>query len=136
MNWRKVLRGTARGLTGSTFVMLGLDAAREPGGRVDKAGGTLGAIRKVVPLPDDDDLIVRANGAAMALGGVALAAGRLPRAAALGLVASLVPTTLAGHAYWSIEDPGQRNAQRVQFHKNLALLGGLLFAVLAEDARQ
>jgi uncharacterized membrane protein YphA (DoxX/SURF4 family) len=133
MHWRKLLRGMARGLTGSTFVLLGLDAAREPGGRVSTAGGTLASIRKVLPLPHDDELIVRANGAAMALGGAALAAGRLPRAAAIGLVASLVPTTLAGHAYWGIEDPAQRSAQRVQFHKNLALLGGLLFAVLVED---
>ena len=42
----------------------------------------------------------------------------------------LIPTTLAGHSYWQVEDPATRKVQRIQFHKNLAMIGGLLFAVL------
>ncbi len=57
--------------------------------------------------------------------------GRLTRAAALALAVSLVPTTLAGHAWWKTEDPDERARQRTQFTKNLSLLGGLLIA--AED---
>ncbi len=53
-----------------------------------------------------------------------------PRLSALTLAASLVPTTLAGHAYWKIEDPAARKVQRIQFHKNMAMIGGLLFAAL------
>ena len=41
-----------------------------------------------------------------------------------------IPTTLAGHSYWQVEDPATRKIQRIQFHKNLAMIGGLLFAVL------
>jgi uncharacterized membrane protein YphA (DoxX/SURF4 family) len=48
----------------------------------------------------------------------------------LALAGSLIPTTLAGHSYWQIEDPATRKMQRIQFHKNLAMIGGLLFAAL------
>ena len=102
---------------GTTFAWLGYDAATTPGGRV-KSAADLG-----LPNPE---AAVRFNGAAMVAGGAALALGILPRAAALGLAASLVPTTLAGHPFWKLEDPQARNQQRVQALKNLGLVGGLL----------
>lgn len=126
------LRPAARALTGSTYVLLGFDALREPGGRVDQAGPVLAAIRKVAPLPEDDELIVRGNAAVMVAGGALLALGIAPRLSALALACSLIPTTLAGHPYWTIEDPAVRKQQRIQFHKNVALLGGLLLAVIDE----
>ena len=126
------LRPAARALTGSTYVLLGFDALREPGGRVDQAAPVLASIRKVAPLPEDDELVVRANAAVMVAGGTLLALGIAPRLSALALVCSLIPTTLAGHSYWAIEDPAGRKQQRIQFHKNMAMLGGLLLAVLDE----
>ena len=124
------LRPAARILTGSTYVLLGFDAIREPGGRVDQAGPVLAAIRSKVPLPEDDELIVRANAAVQVGAGALLALGVAQRLSALALAGSLVPTTLAGHSYWKIEDPELRKLQRIQFHKNMAMIGGLLFAVL------
>jgi putative oxidoreductase len=124
------LRAAARILTGSTYVLLGFDALRAPGGRVDQAAPVLAAIRKGVPLPADDELVVRANAGLQVLAGALLAAGLAPRLSALALAGSLVPTTLAGHSYWALDDPAARKLQRVQFHKNLAMIGGLLFAVL------
>jgi putative oxidoreductase len=124
------LRPAARVLTGSTYVLLGFDALREPGSRVDLASPVLAAMRSRVPLPEDDELLVRVNAAVQVAAGAALAAGIAQRLSALVLAGSLVPTTLAGHAYWSLEDPAARTAQRIQFHKNMALIGGLLFAVL------
>jgi uncharacterized membrane protein YphA (DoxX/SURF4 family) len=126
------LRPAARVLTGSTYVLLGFDALREPGGRVDQAAPVLASIRKVAPLPEDDELVVRANAAVMVAGGTLLALGIAPRLSALALACSLIPTTLAGHSYWAIEDPAVRKQQRIQFHKNMAMLGGLLLAVLDE----
>jgi putative oxidoreductase len=128
----KLLRLMARLLTGSTYVLLGLDAARAPGRRVDQAAPMLATLRSVVPLPADDELIVRGNGAAQVLGGALLAVGKAQGLSAFTLVASLIPTTMAGHAFWTIEDPVARKQQRVQFHKNMAMIGGLLFAVLDE----
>ena len=126
------LRPAARVLTGSTYVLLGFDALREPGGRVDQATPVLASIRKVAPLPEHDELVVRANAAVMVASGTLLALGIAPRLSALALACSLIPTTLAGHSYWAIEDPAGRKQQRIQFHKNMAMLGGLLLAVLDE----
>ena len=126
------LRPAARVLTGSTYVLLGFDALREPGGRVDQAAPVLASIRKVAPLPEDDELVVRGNAAVMVAGGTLLALGIAPRLSALALACSLIPTTLAGHSYWAVEDPAVRKQQRIQFHKNLAMLGGLLLAVIDE----
>ena len=125
-----LLRPVARVLTGSTYVLLGFDALRAPGGRVDLAAPVLATVRKAVPLPEDDELLVRANAAVMVAAGATLALGQAQRLSALALAGSLIPTTLAGHSYWALEDEAQRKAQRIQFHKNMAMLGGLLFAVL------
>ena len=124
------LRPVARIFTGSTYVLLGFDALRAPGARVEQAGPVLAAIRKVIPLPEDDELVVRGNAAVQVVCGALLAAGVAQRLSALALVGSLIPTTLAGHSYWTIEDPAARKLQRIQFHKNLAMIGGLLFAAL------
>ncbi|RJO75594.1 DoxX family protein [Nocardia panacis] len=129
-----LLRVVARMLTGSTYTVLGWEAATEPGARVGAAADTLARIRKVVPLPADDETIVRANGAAQAVGGAFLALGLFPRLSTTVLAASLIPTTLAGHEFWTVEDPDARKQQRVQFQKNAAMLGGLAFAYL--DARR
>jgi putative oxidoreductase len=128
------LRPVARIFTGSTYALLGFDALRAPGARVEQAGPVLAAVRKVVPLPGDDELVVRANAAVQVVCGTMLALGRAQRLSALLLAGSLIPTTLAGHSYWTIEDPAARKIQRIQFHKNLAMIGGLLFAVLDEPS--
>jgi putative oxidoreductase len=124
------LRPAARLLTGSTYVLLGFDALRAPGGRVDLAAPLLASIRTKVPLPANDEVVVRGNAAVQVVAGTMLALGRAPRLSALALAGSLIPTTLAGHAYWAIEDPAERKIQRIQFHKNMAMIGGLLLAVL------
>ena len=123
------LQIAARLLTGSTYVLLGVDAAGAPGARVDQAAPMLAALRRAVPLPVEDELIVRGNGAVQVIGGALLAFGRVPRLAALALAGSMIPTTLAGHAFWKVDDPTARKLQRIQFHKNMAMIGGLLFAV-------
>ena len=127
------LRPAARVLTGSTYILLGLDAVRAPGKRVGLAGPVLSAIRSRVPLPEDDELLVRVNAGTQVAAGGMLALGVAPRLAAAVLAASLVPTTLAGHPYWTVQDPAERAQQRIHFHKNLALIGGLLLAVLDEN---
>ena len=58
--------------------------------------------------------------------GVALVAGVQERLAALGLAAFLVPATVVAHGFWAFEG-AELQAQLVNFLKNLAVLGGLLF---------
>ena len=123
-------RALARGLTGAVYISAAYETARAPGGRIGKASDALTKIRRVIPLPVDDELIVRANGAAQLTAGTTLALGIKPRLSAAVLAASLLPTTVAGHAFWTIEDPLERRSQELQFLKNLAMLGGLLFATI------
>lgn len=112
-----VIERLGRAVLGVPFVWLGYEAAAEPGARVNMA--------KELGLPQAE-LVVRLNGVAMVVGGAALLGGVLPRAAAAGLVASLVPTTVAGHPFWRQEDPTARKANRIQVLKNAGLMGGLL----------
>ena len=104
-------------LLSAMFVHGGWSAFKQPGRRASAAE------RLGLPKPE---LMVRANGAAMVLGGGAMALGILPRAAALGLIASLVPTTLAGHPFWTEDDEAARRQQTIHFLKNVGLMGGLL----------
>jgi hypothetical protein len=128
------MRIAARLLTGSTYAVLGPDAVRAPGARVDQAATTLAALRKIVPLPDDE-VVVRGKRGGAGAGRDPARRRRSPAVLGDGLVGSLVPTTIAGHAFWTIEDPTARKLQRTQFHKNMAMIGGLLFAGLDTPRR-
>lgn len=109
-------RPLSRVLLAPIFVVAGSRTFRTPAGSAAKASA-LGLPRA--------EALTRFNGAAMVLGGLALALGVLPRRAAAGLALSLVPTTLAGHRFWEL-DGADRSAQEIQFCKNLGLIGGLL----------
>ena len=112
-------RRAGQALLGATFMKLGFDAAVDPGSRVDRAAA--------LGLPNAE-LAVRGNGAAMVAGGAALTFDKFPRLAALGLIASMIPTTLAGHAFWDF-DGAERKGQEIQFMKNAGLVGGLLLVL-------
>jgi putative oxidoreductase len=124
----------ARAALAWVFVFSGQDVMRHPQKPAKTAGPLLDTMRRAAPIAlPDDETIVRANAAVQAAGGVALAAGITPRFSAAVLAATLVPTTLGGHAFWTHEDPAQRANQRNHFNKNLGLLGGLLAVVLAGE---
>ena len=112
-------RRAGQALLGVTFMKLGFDAAVDPSDRVDKA--------VALGLPNAE-LAVRGNGTAMVVGGAALTLDKLPRLAAVGLIATMIPTTLAGHAFWNF-DGAERKANEIQFLKNAGLVGGLLLVL-------
>jgi putative oxidoreductase len=124
------LRPVARLLMGSTYAVLGYGALREPGQGVEEAATLMAAVRKKVPVPARDEQLVQINGAMQATCGVLLALGVAPHLSALVLAGSTIPTTLAAHRFWTVEDPQARKQQQVQFHKNMAMIGGLLLAAL------
>jgi putative oxidoreductase len=134
------LRTAARTMLAAVFVTQGWAAFRHPerlAGRAkpvtDRMAPTLNAIHP--SLPTEAETLVRANGAVQFTGGLLLATGRATTPAALMLAASLVPTTLAGHAYWQFEDPAERAQQRIQFLKNASMFGGLILAALDNEGR-
>jgi uncharacterized membrane protein YphA (DoxX/SURF4 family) len=85
-----------------------------------------------VPEPE---FMVRANGVVMVVAGASLGLGFLPRVSATVLAGSLVPTTVAGHAFWREDDPAARSRQQIQFLKNSAILGGLMMVMVDRGRR-
>ncbi|HEY3506669.1 MAG TPA: DoxX family protein [Actinocatenispora sp.] len=136
----KPVRSLAHALLSSVFVTGAAHTLMRPE-RAAKATTGLSdrlteATERVAPwLPTGPVAVVRMNAAVQLTGGVLLATGRLPRLAALTLAASLVPTTVVGHAFWRIEDPAQRAEQRNHFLKNLSLIGGLLVTAVDTQGR-
>lgn len=122
-----IVRRLARPLLASVFIVGGIDALRHPGDRTDQAAHLLDKVPGD-SVPNDPDLVVRVNGAALLGGGLLLATGRLPRLASTILAASIVPTTAIEHAFWEESDPVKKAQSKSLFLKNIGLLGGLLLA--------
>lgn len=74
-------------------------------------------------IPYADTLALVAGGAEV-LGALAIATGFLTRAASLGLILFMIPTTLIFHAFWNATGEAHLT-QMVNFMKNLAIIGGL-----------
>ena len=130
-----LVRRVARPLLAAMFVAGGLDQLKHPGRKADTARPLIEKFAPAVGLPDDTELLVRANGAVMVGAGSLLALGKLPRLASTVLAATLVPTTVAAHSFWQEQDPEVRAKQKVQFLKNLGLLGGLLLAAVDTEGK-
>ncbi len=73
------------------------------------------------------------SGAWLAAGAVSVGVGLWADLGALMLAAFVVPAGLILHAFWRIEDPGQRQMQQMSFLRNVAFLGAslALFACFA-----
>lgn len=125
----------ARPLLAGTFIAGGLDAFLHPDTKIGKAEAVTTPLTRSLGLPDDSRALVRVNAGVQIGAGVLLAMGVLPRSMAASLAMSLVPTTVAGHAFWNERDQSTRNAQRLQFLKNASMLGGLILAATDTDGR-
>ena len=80
-----------------------------------------GAPAKLVP-------IIMLSGRALELiAGFALAFGILPRLSAIALFVFLVPATFVSHSFWLAAGTPAFQGQLINFCKNTAILGGLLF---------
>ncbi|HEX7745773.1 MAG TPA: DoxX family protein [Micromonosporaceae bacterium] len=134
------VRSAARALLSGIFVASGARAVTNPEPFVTRAKTVTSRVgplaERIDPrLPTDPATLVRLNGAVQLVAGLMLATGRFPRPAAAALAGSLVPTTLAGHSFWTTADPAERAQHRTQFMKNLGLLGGLLLAAADTQGR-
>ena len=125
----KLTRRIPSAMLAPMFIVAGWDAAMRPKGKAGKASVVTEKVIGTLGIHAETEQLVRLNGSVQIAAGVMLVAGILPRVAAAALAGSLVPTTLAGHRFWAEEDPRDRAAQRIQFLKNLAMLGGLLLVV-------
>lgn len=130
-----LVRRVARPMLAAMFVVGGFDQLKHPGSKADTARPVVDRFGPRLGLGDDTEMLVRANGVAMVGAGTLLALGRLPRLSSAVLAATLVPTTLAAHSYWERQDPAEREKHKVQFLKNLGLLGGLLLAAVDTEGK-
>jgi putative oxidoreductase len=133
----------ARPMLASMFLVGGANALRNAPGMAAKAKPVTDRVRpalvKAVPqarvLPEDPESLVRINGAAQLVAGLALATGRFPRLSSTVLAATLIPTTAAGHRFWEEDDASAKTAQQIHFFKNLSMLGGLMLAAVDTEGR-
>jgi putative oxidoreductase len=140
-----VVRALARPLLSMIFVVQGANSIRNPEPLVPKAQPVtdrlVPMVKKVAPpqvsdrIPETTVNLVRLNGVVQVVGGLALATGKGRRLGATALAATLLPVTVAGHPFWQMKDKESRQAQRIQFMKNLGLLGGLLLAAVDTEGK-
>ena len=132
-------RRLARTMLAGVFISGGVNALRQPGPRAElvKQSGLAEKLPPQVPEPlRTPENIVRANAVADIVGGLALIRGTTPRLASLGLMASLVPTTLVGHPFWNEKDKQAKAQQQLHFLNNLGILGGLLLSATDTGGRE
>src|ERR1700730_9300919 len=97
------------------FIAGGIGVLGNPEPRAKLAKPVVDRVAAVVPFaPTDPKTAVMLNAVVHIGAGSMLAAGILPRLAALALATSLVPTTLAAHRFWEQEGAPQ-SMQRTQF---------------------
>ncbi len=63
------------------------------------------------------------------LGGLSLLLGYKARCGASLLMIYLIPVTLIFHDFWNVSDAAMAKIQMIMFMKNLAIFGGLWYAI-------
>jgi putative oxidoreductase len=60
------------------------------------------------------------------VGGLSILLGAYPTVGVASLALFLIPTTYMMHAFWKVQDPMAKMGEKVNFTKNVALLGAAL----------
>lgn len=81
------------------------------------------AASKGIPQPK---MSVIGSGVLLLIAGLSLITGIAPGIGILAGLLFLIPTTYLMHPYWKVQDPMAKGSERVQFMKNMALIGALL----------
>ena len=132
-----IVRRLARPMLAAIFIKGGVDTLLNPEPRVQTAAPLIEKVAPQLPdqAPSEPGQLVRIDAGVKIGAGVLLALGRFPRFASLLLAGSLVPTTVAGHAFWEKTDPQQKAADQLQFFKNVSILGGLVLAAVDTEGK-
>ncbi len=134
------IRLVARPLLASTFAVGAYSALKNADALASKAKPVTDKIvpqlqKAGLPLPQDPATQVRLNAAVQLVAAVALARGKAPRVSSAVLAASIIPTTVAGHAFWAEDDEATKQQQLLHFTKNASILGGLALAAVDTDGK-
>lgn len=90
------------------------------------------ASAKKVPMPDT---AVIATGVALTLGGASLLLGVKPKLGAAAVAGFLAGVSPIMHDFWKVGDPEKRQAEMINFSKNMALLGSSLALMGVEQEK-
>ena len=80
-----------------------------------------------VPAPK---VAVLGAGVLLFIGGLSILSGYRPIIGVISLVMFFIPVTFTMHTFWKIEDPTARMAERINFTKNLALMGSIIMFLM------
>lgn len=130
-----IVRRLARPMLAATFIDTGLSTLRRPGPQVDQVRPLVNQVAGPLHLPTDPELFLRVDGVLMVGAGSLLALGRMPRLAALALVAAAAPAAYAEIVQWREKDPEQRQVRRAGLLTRFGLIGGALLAAVDTDGR-
>lgn len=108
-------------LLGGFFIISGINHIK------DHKGLTAYATSQKIPMPA---FAVALSGVLLILGGLGIVLGVYTSVAIILLEIFLVPTTFMLHRFWEISDPMARMNQRINFKKNLALIGALIMIAM------
>jgi uncharacterized membrane protein YphA (DoxX/SURF4 family) len=107
----------SRVLFGGFFLMAGINHIKH----LNQMAGYAGS--KGVPSPK---LAVLVSGIMVLLGGAGIILGLYISISVLLIVLFLIPVTFQMHAFWKDTDPMVKMSNKINFQKNVALLGGAL----------
>lgn len=79
-------------------------------------------------VPNDPELVVKAQGALMGGAGTALALGKLPRVSAAVLAPTVGANAYMHEAFWAEKDQQLRATKQSNFFRTVAIVGGVLLA--------
>ena len=120
----RALHVIGRTIFGGFFLYSGINQLRNSAGMAQYAGA------KRVPAPEQ---AVQATGVVLIGGGLSILAGAKPRQGLAAIVAFLVPVTLQMHRFWDEPDPQARQAETINFMKNMALVGAALTMMAIDE---
>jgi len=120
----RALHVIGRTIFGGFFLYSGINQLRNSAGMAQYAGA------KRVPAAEQ---AVQATGAVLIGGGLSILAGAKPRQGLAAIVAFLVPVTLQMHRFWDEQDPKARQAETINFMKNMALVGAALTMMAIDE---
>lgn len=120
----KALFLVGRIIFGGFFLYNGINHFRQKEGLAQYAGA------KNVPYPE---VAVVSSGAALAVGGASIILGLKPQLGTLAILGFLATVSPVMHDFWTHVDPQQKQAEMINFSKNMALLGAALVMAGLEE---
>ena len=129
--------GLARVALAYLFIDAGRTVLAHPDGPAVPAARVTDKIKAVVPALESvpTTTFVRLNAVTHLVGGIALLVSPMTAPAALMLAASLVPTSIAGFPFWTMDGPRRMHAKN-DFAKNVGLMAGLVAIAASTSRRQ